>query len=63
VRLTVHDVRGRLVETLWDGERDTGAHTVTWDGRGAAGSLPSGVYYVRLDVDGRVESKSVVLAR
>lgn len=44
VRLTVHDLGGRLVRVLLDGELDAGSHTARWDGcddggrRAAAGS-------------------------
>jgi len=51
VRLTVHDVSGRLVATLIDGlETDAGFHQVLWNGMSDQGSrLQSGIYYVRLD--------------
>ncbi|HPF69138.1 MAG TPA: FlgD immunoglobulin-like domain containing protein, partial [Candidatus Krumholzibacteria bacterium] len=49
VRLTVHDVAGRLVRTLLDGGCETGEQGVVWDGRDDAGrSLGSGVYLYRL---------------
>jgi hypothetical protein len=44
VRLSVHDVRGRLVAVPLDGERPAGAHRIAWDGAAAAG-----VYYVRVE--------------
>jgi hypothetical protein len=50
VRLTVHDVAGRLVATLLDGvDTGPGEHAVTWTG-GSRGDprLQSGIYYVRL---------------
>ncbi|MEZ5064004.1 MAG: FG-GAP-like repeat-containing protein [bacterium] len=50
VKLSVFDVAGRSVATLAQGRREAGAHRVTWDGRNASGgSVPSGVYFYRLD--------------
>ncbi len=47
VRLIVHDLRGRRVETLIDGHRGAGPHTARWDGRDTRGrALASGIYYV-----------------
>ena len=47
-RLTVYDLRGRLVRTLVDGIRG-GRQSVTWDGRDRDGrSVAAGVYLVRL---------------
>jgi hypothetical protein len=59
VRLTVYDVAGREVETLVDGARSAGEHTVTWDAHG----LPSGVYFYRITVAGFAETKKVIVAR
>ena len=44
VRLTVHDLTGRLVATLVDGVVAAGAHEVGF----RAGDLPSGAYLYRL---------------
>lgn len=64
VRLTVHDVRGRLARTLVDGMRPAGEQTVRWDGRNQRGTaLPSGVYVVRLEVDGKSMTRLATLLR
>jgi hypothetical protein len=63
-QLAIYDVTGRKVSTLADEIHEAGAHTRSWDGRGAAGErAPSGVYFVRLEFAGRVESRKVVLTR
>ncbi len=60
VTLTVSDALGRTVATLVDAPAPAGAHAVTFD----AGQLPSGVYVVRLAVDGsEAASQRVALAR
>jgi hypothetical protein len=48
VRLAVYDVAGRLVENLVDEVRGAGDYVQEWD----AGSLPSGVYFYRLQTGG-----------
>ena len=42
--LAVYDARGRLLQTLADGEHAAGAYAVSWSGTG----LPAGVYLVQL---------------
>jgi len=47
--LTVHDVRGRQIRTLLDGELTAGRHVTDWNGLDDAGKrVPSGIYMVRL---------------
>lgn len=47
-RLTLHDVRGRLVRVLVEGTLAVGSHAVTWGGHGADGrAMASGVYLAR----------------
>ncbi|MDT0630232.1 DUF4331 family protein [Rubrivirga sp. S365] len=48
VRLDVYDVRGRLVETVYDRPTAVGTHTVDWN----AGRLASGTYLYRLQIGG-----------
>lgn len=49
VRLTLHDVTGRLVRTIAEARLGAGAHDVRWDGRDAGGErVAPGVYLARL---------------
>ncbi|HUF09566.1 MAG TPA: T9SS type A sorting domain-containing protein [Rhodothermales bacterium] len=57
--ITIHDMLGRQVDVILDGVVAAGAHTVAWD---AAGH-PSGMYHVRLSVDGQVRARTVVLQK
>jgi hypothetical protein len=53
-RLVLYDVQGRAVRTLWNGPAAAGPHELVWDGRNDRGApLPSGVYFARLQADGR----------
>jgi glycosidase len=64
VRLDIHDVQGRRVATLVDGWRESGAHTVAWDGRDAEGAgVPPGVYFARLVAGGAGRTVKLVRLR
>ncbi len=63
-RLTVHDLRGRLVRTLHDGALPAGPHAVLWDGRDESGrDTGSGTYLCRLEAGQTSEMKKMVLVR
>lgn len=59
VTLKVFDVLGREVATLVEGEREAGEHKVVFD----AGTLPSGVYVVRLQAGSGVYQHTVLLVK
>jgi len=59
VTLAVYDLYGRLVAMLVDGDRPPGEHTVVWDASGRA----SGVYFCRLQVNGLILTRKLVLMR
>lgn len=62
-RVTVHDVSGRLLTTLAEGDHDAGVHRATWDGAGESGTRAEpGVYFVRLSSGGQTESMRIVLS-
>lgn len=64
VRLDVLDLRGRVVRTLVDGSRPSGAQQVTFDGRDDAGDvLPSGAYMARLRVAGQESARIMSLVK
>jgi hypothetical protein len=63
-RLSIYDVRGRVVWRLEDSVSTAGRRTVAWDGRDTAGNeVPAGVYLVTLEVAGRSVSSRVSLLR
>jgi hypothetical protein len=60
-RLTIYDIQGRAVRNLVDGVRAAGPHAIVWDGRSDRGALvPSGVYFYRLEADGRTAVKKLM---
>lgn len=51
--LTVYDMLGRKVRTLFDGHAAAGFYTSGWDGRDATGlPVPAGTYYYALEANG-----------
>jgi hypothetical protein len=54
IRLAVYDVRGRLVRTLARQTYSPGLHSIAWEPRSDDGTpLSQGIYFVRLNVDGK----------
>jgi hypothetical protein len=49
VQVSVHDLSGRLVTSLFEGEVSAGQHAFAWQGRRADGSAaPAGIYFVQV---------------
>ena len=65
VKISVYDVSGRLVNTLFEGQLGTGPHSVAWDGTSADGArVASGVYfYVLRTATGVVARRSMVMLK
>ena len=64
VRINVYDVAGRRVARLLDESRIAGPGQVVWRGRNDAGrTVPSAAYYIRLEADGRVDTRKVLLLK
>ncbi len=65
VSLDVHDVAGRLVANLLRSDgRPSGPSSVVWDATDQRGhDVSSGVYFIRLSVDGQAVTSKVVVAR
>jgi len=64
VTVAVYDLRGRLVQTLWDGEQGGGSHQLYWNGRDASGNeMPSGSYLIQMTTATHRQTQKVVLLR
>jgi hypothetical protein len=59
VTLKAYDVLGKAVATLVDGVQSAGRHTVHFDGS----SLPSGVYFYRIQAGTFSETKRLLLIK
>jgi hypothetical protein len=64
VRLSIYNVLGRRVRTLFDGYQNAGTKTLIWDGKNDnAVELSSGIYFYLLEVDDFRESKKMTLTK
>ena len=59
VRLTVYDMLGREIKTLINEVQGQGVYSVIWD----ASSVPSGVYFYRLQTDKFTSTKKMVVIK
>jgi hypothetical protein len=64
VTLSVFNIRGELVATLINGNRQAGDHHVTWEGTGPQGRrVPGGVYLYRVVSNGGTLTRKMTLLR
>jgi len=62
VSLQVYDIVGKTVRVLVDGWREPGVYSEIWNGRSDDGtSLPSGIYFYRLEAGAFVATRKMVL--
>lgn len=62
IRLSVYDLRGRLVRRLLDGPRPAGEQTATWDARDEAGRrAAAGVYLYALSAGSSARTRKMLL--
>jgi hypothetical protein len=59
VRMEIYNIIGQRVATIFDGHKQAGYHTITWQ----ADDYPSGVYFARLQAGQRDESVKMVLLK
>jgi len=63
VSLSIFDLRGHLVQTLFTEHRAAGQYTEMWDGKDGSGrNVSSGMYLVNLKAGQDVVTKKVVIA-
>ncbi len=61
VDLSVYNLLGEKVNTLYNQYLIPGTYGTTWNGTDENGrNVPSGVYYVRLTVDNKIDSKKII---
>lgn len=60
--VTIFDLQGRRVRTVFDGTGAAGENEAVWDGRDASGrAVGSGVYFYRLNAEGKQFSQKLVV--
>lgn len=64
VKVSVYDVRGRLVATINDAQLREGAQSVIWNGRDAKGQrVSAGTYFFKLETRETILTRKVVVVR
>ncbi len=64
VRFALYNIRGQRVCTLLDGPVERGRQERAWDGTDSAGrTVAAGIYFARLEVDGRSQDQKVLVLR
>lgn len=64
VKITVHDVRGRLIRHLVHRNEDPGERWVMWDARDDRGmEVSSGVYFIKFETSGKVATRKITLLK
>ncbi len=64
VAISVFNMMGQKVARLVDGEMDAGSHSLVWNAKDSNGeNLASGVYLYRMETDGFVQTRKLILMR
>jgi len=64
VKLTIYNILGQKVKVLVDEYQSAGTRKVIWDGRDESGeSVASGIYLYKLQAEGLVQTKKMILTR
>jgi len=62
--LSIYNVKGQLVKTLFNGTAQFGRNSQVWNGTDNNGSkVTSGLYFYRLTTDGKVETRKMMLMK
>jgi flagellar hook assembly protein FlgD len=59
VEITVYDIMGRQVETIYNGFQSNGIHSIAWD----ASNKSSGIYYIQIKSNNIIKTEKVVLMK
>ncbi len=64
VEIVVYDVSGRQVKTLLSGEHAPGCYSTVWDGTDDIGrTLPSGIYFIKLEAGNHCAQNKILLIK
>ncbi len=57
VSLTIYNLKGQKIKTLFNNELEKGNHSIIWNGNNDLGiPVSSGIYYYKLEVNGKTEA-------
>ena len=64
VVLNIYNLKGELVKRLINNQMSNGKHSIVWDGKDNNGHIcSSGVYFYKIESNGRVEVKKMLLLK
>ena len=64
VQVSIYDMNGKKIRTLFDGQLAAGKYTLLWNGKNGAGQeMASGIYYVELKTSSFIAHKKMTLLR
>lgn len=64
LKLSIFNIRGQRVKELYSGSISKGYHSIAWDGVDDRGvDVSSGVYFVRIEANGRSEAHKMMLMK
>ena len=64
VEITIFNLRGQKINTLYSGKQTVGNHSLQWKGDNAGGqTVPAGIYFVNFNINGQVSTQKLVLTK
>ncbi|MCK4527039.1 T9SS type A sorting domain-containing protein [candidate division WOR-3 bacterium] len=64
VSLKIYNPNGRLVKVLMEGKRESGYHTISWNGTDISGAkVPGGIYFVRMNADSFTKTLKITMIK
>ena len=64
VEISLYDIAGRKIRTLFAGKAEAGTHSLEWNGMSEDGMrLSSGIYFCRLRVGSEVQTRKIALVK
>ena len=62
--LSIFNLKGQRVITLYHGLLNSGYHSFVWDGKNNSGDLTSsGMYFIKIEVEGKFQTHKIVLMK
>lgn len=62
IEISIHNVKGSLIQTLYNGRKESGSHKLTWKGLNKQEKqLSSGIYLVNLISENQVKQITIII--
>lgn len=64
ITLQVFDILGNMVKTIFEGELGPGTHDYVWEAEDKnGGPMSSGIYFLRMNFEGTIQTKKMILVK